>query len=170
MEWWIYLLVFLVLVFSVLVIYFSFIYPKKLQRKKLASDLIKRPNKVVVSPEDVKLFLSFKFNDLENVKPEPDYQESGVFGFYVDKPIFNQDDFYPIYLTKDETSIWHGIFKVKQELAKKNKKFKNVDAYLEKHRLKLENISFFIIQDYNLENFNYWTEILETNINGFNRK
>jgi len=170
MEWWVYLLLFLALLLTVVILYLSFLRPNKIRRRKLSQDLKRNPNKIVISPEDVKLFRCFKLSDLKNTKPEPEYFESGVYGFYVDDKINNSNDFYPIYLTYDEENIWKGILHTNQELLNHQKHFQNVFDYLEKNKQDLSKIKFFIIEDYNLENFDYWTEILETDIKGFNFK
>jgi len=170
MEWWVYLLIFIALIFVAFVIYFSFLVPKKEKQKKLREQLKKHPNRVVVSPENVKLFTNFAFNQLPEQAPDEAYQNSGLYGFYVDAKMTAHDARYPIFLDVDQQDLWQGVQKTKQALNNHDARYEKVYEYLDLTNQKLENLKFFIIEDYNPNNYSFWNETLETDSKGFNTK
>jgi len=170
MEWWVYLLIFIALIFVAFVIYFVFLVPRKENLKKQREQLKRHPNRVVDAPEKVKLFTNFAFNKLPEVAPDEAYRNSGLYGFYVDAKMTAHDSRYPIFIAVDQKDLWQGMQTTKKALNEHDPRYQNVYEYLELTNQKLENLKFFIIEDYNPDNYSYWNETLETDVKGFNIK
>jgi hypothetical protein len=77
---------------------------------------------------------------------------------------------YPIFLDVDQQNLWQGVQKTKQALNNHDTRYEKVYEYLDLTNQKLENLKFFIIEDYNPNNYSFWNETLEIDSKGFNTK